>query len=181
MSLKFQKDILFSKNVLNNIDDGKCHIKPTLQVIILNYGKINNCFNTSQAFEIAQSTSMINPEGLSVSQSNMWAPLIWNALKYVGYDVKPECLIVKLKTEDDCKLFDDAVKQLASLTGWADYAVNILVNDNHNYNDCDNDFYSEIVINKTKYYTNDYTNDYKQKYIKYKHKYLKLSKIKNSI
>ena len=185
--VKVERDI-FSKDVLKNIDDNICHIKPTLQTIILNYGEIDDNFGIAKAWGIANRISAINPQGTSVTQSYVWVPLIWRALNYFGYDVNPKCLEVKLDTNDNYRIFNEAVKELANIPGWAEYAVRILVGDNDNYNKEDNDIDSEKVKNKSSYYANLFSIDHSQymmdkykKYLKYKQKYLKLKHLLNKV
>ena len=171
----------FKNDIFKNIDDNKCHIKPALQNIILNFGIIDPEFGVSQCRKIATKVSYLNPNGTSVTQSNVWNPLIWKALNYYGYDVKPECVKVELK-DSDYEIFNKFVIELANLPGWAEYAANILLNDNSNYKSNDNNFDSDIVKIKTFEYTNmvnenieKYKNDHKkykknanrQKYLKY--------------
>ena len=137
---------------------------------------------------IASNVSSLNPDGLENTQSNVWVPLIWKALNYYGYDVKSECLKVELK-DSDYEIFNKFVIELANLPGWAEYAANILLNDNNNYKSNDNDFESDIVKTKTIEYTNmvndniekykkDHEkykmNTYRHKYLKYKQKYMML-------
>jgi hypothetical protein len=171
----------FINDTLKNIDDKKCHIKPALQNIILNYGKIDSDFTTSDGMKIATKVSELNPDKRKGStQSNVWNPLIWKALNYYGYDVKPECLKVILINNKDYEEFNKLVIELANLSGWAEYAANILLNDDDTYSSNDNNFESDIVKRKTIEYTAMDTqnhdkykmNSYKNKYLKYKQKYI---------
>ena len=128
---------------------------------------------------IATNVSSLNPGGIEISQSNVWCPLIWKALHYNGYNVNPECLKVELIDSNNeilClnqntkyDLFNNFAIDLANLPGWPEYAANILLNDNYNYNSNDNNFESDIVRNKTFIYTNmingnikKYKNDHKK-------------------
>jgi hypothetical protein len=174
-------------DLLRNVDDGLCHIKPAIQNIILNYGKIGE-WGISEAQVIAQLVSNLNFAN-SQTQSNIWCPLIWKALYQCGYNVNPECIKVNLPNNENYETFDMLVVQLASLPGWEEYAINILLHDNDHYGENDNDFMSNKVIDKTEYYTNLALSnfsiykrpDYKQKYLKYKQKYIRLKTKKLNI
>jgi hypothetical protein len=195
---KFRKDMFISDYklttetnkfkiiLMKNIDDGKHHIKATLQNIILTFGS-TDILNMTIAEQIAHKVAYLNPKGTGVTQSNVWVPLIWKALNYLGFDVPPEWIEVKLNNNEDYIKFNDAVKQLASIPGWGDYAFNILSTDNETYPSDSNDFTSKIVIQKSKenatnYIGKDFT-QYKMasyiKYLKYKQKYLSLQKLLN--
>jgi len=173
----------FMKDTFKNVDDSKCHIKPALQNIILEYGQTTE-FGISKAQQIAQNVAKLNPKGIAVSQSDVWVPLIWKALNYVGYDVKPECFDVKLNNYEEYNKFNEYVKELATLPGWAKYAAYILINDTDNYGNDDNKFDSEKVKQKSVMYSAipDVNHDkYKmasyQKYLRYKKKYLQLKQL----
>ena len=172
----------FKNDIFKNIDDNKCHIKPALQNIILNFGIIDPEFGVSQCRKIATKVSYLNPNGISVTQSNVWNPLIWKALNYYGYDVKPDCLKVKLNDNASYEQFNELVIELAKISGWAEYAANILLKDDDTYDSNANDFDSPVVKAKTERYTGmDSENherykmsSYKNKYLKYKQKYMVL-------
>ena len=143
----------FRKSVEKNIDDDKSHIKPTLQNIILNFGEVSSITLVKQGVEIANKVSLVNPKGTKVTQSNVWCPLIWKALLESGYSVPKEWTQVKLNNEEDYKIFNDAVKELATIPKWNKYAVNILVNDNKNYKNGTADFDNELVIKASDHYS----------------------------
>lgn len=151
----------FVRDVFKNIDSGKCHIKGTIQNIILKYGD-NTDFGISQCETIAMKVSYLNPKGTGVSQSGVWVPLIWKALNYYGYDVNPECYQVKLKNNEDYETFNDLVKELSEIKGWAEYAAKILLHDNTRYKKADADFTSKTVSTKSEEYKNMPAEDHSQ-------------------
>ncbi len=186
----------FIDAIKKNIDDNKCHIINALQNIILNYGKNIPELSISEGQSIAQRAAGLNPKGTGVTQSDIWNPLIWKALNYAGYDVKPECFNkIQFNNIKSYEEFNNLVKELSELPGWADYAVNVLTATHDPFKDTDNDFESQIVQDKTKEFTNLKSNDNsmykmsiynnnitqansaKQKYLKYKQKYLNLKNL----
>jgi hypothetical protein len=182
--LKVEKNNVLVNDIITNIDDGNNHIKPALQNIILHFGKLTD-IGITEAEIIAQKSINIKNETLkdstSKTHSDIWVPLIWKALNYAGYDIPPKWF--KIDLNDDKSLqFNSLVKKLASISGWADYAINVLINDNDTYKEDDNTFESEKVKQKSKQYNDSYkSKDFKKykmatyiKYLKYKNKYLKL-------
>lgn len=179
--LKTEKGNLFEQFVSNSIDDGKSHIKATLQNVILNFGK-NTGFGIPDAQLVAQKASLLNTSNLGNTQSSIWCPLIWKALNYNGYDVPPEWFEVK---NVDNRMFNSYVKELSNIKGWAEYAMQVLSQGgNQTFSSNDNSFDSQ----KVKQLTNSYSQSYKgknfnnlrmetfKKYMKYKKKYLSLKK-----
>ncbi len=179
--LKTEKGNLFEQFVSNSIDDGKSHIKATLQNVILNFGK-NTGFGIPEAQLVAQKASLLNTNNLGNTQSSIWCPLIWKALNYNGYDVPPEWLEVK---NVDNRMFNAYVKDLSNIKGWTEYAMEVLSQGgNQTFSSNDNSFESQ----KVKQLTSSYSQSYKgknfnnlrmetfNKYMKYKKKYLSLKK-----
>ena len=175
----------FIKDTLINIDNSKCHIKPALQNIILKFGdEVTTDFGLQMTSGelIALETSLLKP-GL-ITQSELWVPLIWKALNYAGYDVKPECLHIVFDDTEKYNKFNKLVIKLAELPKWPEYAANILLYDNDNYKSTENDFDSPKVINKANSYKSFQGKDhsqykmamYEEKYKKYKQKYIELKK-----
>jgi hypothetical protein len=175
----------FIKDTLINIDNSKCHIKPALQNIILKFGdEVTTDFGLKMTSGelIALEISLLKP-GL-ITQSELWVPLIWKALNYAGYDVKPECLNIVFDDNEKYNKFNKLVIKLAELPKWPEYAANILLYDNDNYKSTENDFDSEKVINKANSYKSFKGKDhsqykmaiYEEKYKKYKQKYIELKK-----
>jgi hypothetical protein len=177
----------FVDAVKKNIDNGKNHIKPAIQNIILKFGNIDIDFGISEAEMIAIKVSqLLNLTNIGKTQSFIWVPLIWKALNYSGYDVPPEWFKIDLGNDEYYYKFNEFVKKLANISGWADYAIEVLISDNDlSYTNTDNDFYSGKVISKSNEYKTSYVgkdfNKYKMasyiKYLKYKNKYLKLKNI----
>ena len=177
----------FVDAVKKNIDDGKNHIKPAIQNIILKFGNIDTDFGISKAEMIAGKVSqLLNSTNIEKTQSDVWVPLIWKALNYSGYDIPPEWFKIDLGNDEYYDKFNKFVKELANIPGWADYAVEVLISDNDSsYTNTDNDFYSSKVISKSNEYKTSSVdknfNKYKMasyiKYLKYKNKYLKLKNI----
>lgn len=136
---------LFKEYVIKSIDDKKCHIIPAIQNIILNFGDRNNDFNLPEGVLIAGKASSLNPKGLNDTQSIVWVPLIWNALKLLNYNVSDEWLKIDLednKKEELLKLS----KKLSEIENWDKYTIEVLINANQiKFEDNDNDFYSEKV------------------------------------
>ena len=172
----------FKDAVMVSIDNNDGHIKPAIQNIVLKFGPINV---VSKGEEIAELVSGINTAGTGGTQSAVWVPLIWKALNYAGYDVPPEWFNNVNVT--DVNMFNKLVKELSSLPGWAEYAVYVLINSGTIvFNNDDNDFFSDIVVNKAQEYAGRYkTANYSDlrmatyiKYMKYKNKYMML---KNNI
>ena len=143
---------IFFNKVKNSIDNKKCHIIPAIQNIILNYGKNNNDFNLSEGILLAGEASSLNPDGLLKSQSRVWVPLIWNALKFLNYDVPIEWLDINLDAKNRYKLLDIS-KRLSKLKNWGKYTMIVLKNAHkNNFNKSDNDFESMKVKKLSKFY-----------------------------
>jgi hypothetical protein len=115
---------------------------------------------------------MINKNGINVTQSNVWCPLIWAALRYAGYSIPRDYFNYYENEVTDVNSFEECVRELAKLSDWATYAIDVLVEGNKEELPQDqNNFESEIVIRLSDHYK---SNQYTQKYLKYKQKYLKL-------
>jgi hypothetical protein len=136
---------LFKESVIKSIDNKKCHIIPAIQNIILNFGNNENDFNLPEGVLIAGKSTNLNPKGINDTQSIVWVPLIWNALKLLNYRVPDEWLKIDLednKKEELLKLS----KKLSEIENWDKYAIEVLINVNDSkFEDNDNDFYSEKV------------------------------------
>ena len=128
---KVERDT-FSNAVLKSIDEETNNIKLELQKLILGYSNVINIIN-------------------KINNSELHNPLIWKALNFFGYDVNPDYLKVNLNNNDEYRLFNDAVIELAKIDGWAENAVKILVSDTN----IDN---SEFMMDKynKKYITSQY-------------------------
>jgi len=159
--------------LLNGVDDNRSHIKAVLQNVILTYGDIDPDTGTTQGQRIAERVAMININGTNVTQSNVWCPLIWAALRYANYSIPREYFNYYVNQVTDVNEFEACVIALAGLQpNWANYAINVLIDGNKEELPQDqNNFESEIVIRLSEYYK---SNQYTQKYLKYKQKYLKL-------
>ena len=73
---------------------------------------------------------------------------------------------------NDVDTFEECVRELAYLSGWATYAIAVLIDGNtEELPPEQNTFESDTVIRLSNYYKD---NHYTQKYLKYKQKYLKL-------
>jgi hypothetical protein len=141
---KVERDT-FSNAVLNSIDEKTNNIKSDLQKLILNYSNILDIIN-------------------KITNSDLHNALIWKALNFYGYDVNPDYFNnIILLNNDDYRTFNDVVIKLAKTDGWAKHAVNILVSDN-------NKPPLDQPIDNQEYMMEQYN----KKYLKYKHKYLKL-------
>lgn len=136
---------LFKESIIKSIDNKKCHIIPAVQNIILNFGNNENNFNLPEGVLIAGKASNLNPKGINDTQSIVWVPLIWNALKLLNYNVPDEWLNINLeynKKEELLKLS----KRLSEIENWDKYAIEVLISAHEtNFEDNDNDFYSEKV------------------------------------
>ena len=166
--LKVESD-KFKKLVDKNIDG---HINTAVQNIIFKYGKIYDNFTEGE--KIANEVEVL--ELTSSNKSNVFNSLIWKALNYSYYDVPPEWFHVELSKNEDYRKFNELVKKLSNINGWAEYAINVLSNDN-------NDLVLSQVKEKSDYYqsiSHNYNNlkmsMYESKYRKYKEKYLALKK-----
>ena len=94
----------------------------------------------------------MNPDGLLKSQSRVWVPLIWNALKFLNYDVPIEWLDINLDAKNRYKLLDIS-KRLSKLKNWGKYTMIVLKNAHkNNFNKSDNDFESTKVKKLSKFY-----------------------------
>ena len=180
------ENLLFSNAVKKNIINGSI-IKPALQSIILNFGDIDTKYGITQGEIIAQDAlSVLHLDKMISTKSKILTLLIWKALNYSGYDVPPNWFYINLDNDEYYYKFNEFVKKLANIPGWADYATEVLISDNddsYTYND--NEFESLKIINKSIKYSQSYKgkdfNKYKMasyiKYLKYKNKYLKLKNI----
>lgn len=144
----------FLNKVINSIDNDNCHIIPTIQNLILYYGDTDNPFNLPQGVLLAGEASNLNPEGLLKSQSRVWVPLIWNAFNFLNYDVPETWLNIDLE-EDNKKKILNISKRLSKIKNWDKYAI-LVLNDAYNikFEENDNDFNSNKVIELSKKYNN---------------------------
>jgi len=151
--IKIENINLFKESVIKSIDNKKCHIIPAIQNIILNFGNCDNNFILPEGVLIAGKASSLNPKGLNDTQSIVWVPLIWNALKILKYKVPNEWLNINLedsKKEELLKLS----KKLSEIKNWDKYTIEVLINSNQiNFEDNDNDFYSEKVNKLSEHYS----------------------------
>lgn len=132
-----------------NIDDKNTgHIKASIQNIILRFGKINEENTLTEAEEIAHIASYNNPNGLQTTQSNVYCPLIWIALK------KSNINIPEKWSQTNIIILEELAEKLSKINGWSDYCLDVLINNNFIFSDNDNDFFSENVINQSNYHTN---------------------------
>lgn len=136
---------LFKEYVIKSIDNKKYHIIPAIQNIILNFGNNENDFNLPEGVLISGKASNLNPKGVNDTQSIVWVPLIWNALKLLKYNVPNKWLNINLednKKEELLKLSE----RLSEIENWDKYAIEVLISAYEtNFEDNDNDFYSEKV------------------------------------
>lgn len=156
-------------SVHNVLSDGFIDVR--VQLIIFKYGDIINDSKTTEAEDIAQKATELNPK-----DDFILSRLIWKALNYSNYDVPPEWFSIKLYKNEDYIKFNDLVKKLSNINGWAEYAINVLSNDNK-------DLVLSQIKEKSDYYksiSHNYNNlkmsMYESKYRKYKEKYLALKK-----
>jgi hypothetical protein len=160
----------------------------------LNFGPndLNNFIGFPQGQIISGQVAELNPDGTSGTQSKVWVPLIWRALNYSGYDVPPEWIKVDLGQDTGSKYrqFNEYVKELSGMEGWAKYAVEVLTNAGlETFAPDDNDFDSPKVEDLSNRYADSYKgrdfnkfemaqrggkNTYIYKANKYKQKYLQL-------
>jgi hypothetical protein len=170
----------------NNIDDIKTgHIISSLQCIILNYGNIiddndpflndyeKSIFNfldsKTKGYLIATRASSIKT--LKGTQSQIWCPLIWLALKYKGYlteepntsEFYNQSIYKFYKNENDINKFNNLARLLSELDDWAEYALFCLYQNYNEYynldissdirkinNSIDNSFTSINMLNRVK-------------------------------
>lgn len=136
---------LFKEYVIKSIDNKKCHIIPAIQNIILNFGNNENNFNLPEGVLIAGKASNLNPKGINDTQSIVWVPLIWNALKLLNYNVPDEWLKIDLEDNKKKELLKLS-ERLSEIENWDKYAIEVLISAYEtNFEDNDNDFYSEKV------------------------------------
>ena len=138
---------------------------------------------------------IIHLHGIQQTYSNIFCPLIWKALLVAGYDV-PGNWIKYYVTHDEDKqrYFNDLVKFLAAVPGWADYTVYILSKREYRDKDYPNTIPDERVTevsNEVIAYMQSHPDEvnaiiqplqfdkYKAKYLKYKQKYLSLKNTLN--
>lgn len=160
------------------------HIKSGIQNLILRFGDVNRETRQTEGEVIAAKASKLyNDE--SVTQSDIWVPLIWRALNFKGYDVHPEWFKTPDKFDNnETRKFNTLVKELANIPGWSEYAIHILTTENGK--DLKNDFFDKTIVDKSNVYYKSYLGQdldkYRMamylKYIKYKNKYIQL---KNSL
>lgn len=153
--LKYKKKYLKLKyqiagNNYINVDNAESgHIKSSVQNIILKYGDIDEIFGISKGEIIAQQISDLNKSGMLGTQSSVWCPLIWNALKLIDKDlpIQDNWLNYETSIKDGTKEeFIRLYTELSNLNGWFKYALNVL---NYNFDKIpsnSNDFYSDFVI-----------------------------------
>lgn len=162
----------FVRPLLDGVDDKHSHIKAVLQNVILRYGDIDFDTGTTPGERIAERVARINNNGTDGTHSNVWCPLIWAALRCAGYMIPRNFFDNYENQVNDVDTFEECVRELAYLPGWATYAIAVLIDGNKKELPPDqNNFESDTVISLSNYYKD---NQYTQKYLKYKQKYLKL-------
>lgn len=147
--LKLKYQIAGTKYI--NVDNTVTgHIHSTVQNIILKYGDIDEDFCISKGEIIANQVSALNKSGISGTQSSVWCPLIWNALKLINKDlpIKDNWLNYKTSIIDEKEQnFISLYKELSTLNGWYEYAIKVL---NYNFGTTippgSNNFDNEFVI-----------------------------------
>lgn len=156
-------DSVKEANSVDNLENG--HILPSIQNIILRFGPLDQN-NIHQGILIANKSSLLNPDGITVSQSRVWVPLIWMALANNGYDVLPNWIyqgknnLEEVINIENTNKFIQLVNELSSIENWAFYALEVLTsaglrNDIDFYND--NSFENNNIIRISE--------EYKQRYI----------------
>ena len=71
----------------------------------------------------------ILPRDLPKDSYDEMSKLIWKALNYSYYDIPPEWFNYMIYTnENDNRQFNIIMKQVASIDGWAEYTIIILLN-----------------------------------------------------
>lgn len=149
MSIAFSLNDI--KHNIDNFGKGGSHIRPAVQNIILNFGKV--VLEGTEILEgqvIAQMASEITKNYKS-SQSGIWCPLIWNALYKSGYKIIPEKWLKINLTLENKKIFSEVVEKLVNLEGWKEYAIKVL---KYKFNlkqlKNNNNFSNKFVINISK-------------------------------
>jgi len=132
-------------DVINN-DDGKSHIRPFLQNLILIYTpKCTDIFDLDNPLSIATQASKLH-NALQGTQSAIWCPLIYNALKYAGHNIPIEWTIYHTSS-DKKPLFEELSKKLAEVPLWNQYTAYILMY--YNGQSFGNDFFATGLIEKS--------------------------------
>jgi len=127
----------FMNDILKNIINKKCKIKKHLQKIILSYNY--HIYNYDLIFIDNILKDILNLKEKLINKSDdIEEILIFKALNYYGYDINPECIYINFINNVDYISFNNNVKKLANIPGWAVFAANILLYDNDNYDNYDN-------------------------------------------
>ena len=162
-------DIEFNKDNYNNI-------KPLLQIIIFNFSDGEKSFAV-ETIAIAAFKNLINQnqdsDKLKNLKSQLWSSLIWKALNYSGYDIPSEWFNIHLDDNEKYYQFNEYVKKLSKIQGWAEYALEVLIKDKEFYKDAiKEDFMSKNVKTISKKYFDSYKRTNFNKYKMDTHDYM---------
>jgi len=114
-----------------NIDDSdSLHIIGYLQTLILSFPlAINKEFMIPETVKIANIAAELTTSGQS-TKSKPWNYLIWRGLMLAGYDIGfDHSIVIKYYNfREKQRTIDDMAFELSMIPGWAEYALNILLN-----------------------------------------------------
>jgi hypothetical protein len=134
-----------STDIINN-DDGKSHIRSYLQNLILIYTpKCTTYIDDDNPLSIATKASNLH-NALQGTQSAIWCPLIYNALKYAGHNIPYEWTIYNTSPKKNI-IFQELSKKLAEVPLWNQYTACILMY--YKGPQFDNDFFTNGLIDKS--------------------------------
>lgn len=124
---------------INNNDDNYNHIIPHIQNLILSYIPAGgDRFDPGSPMAIAERASLMHGN-LGGTQSAIWCPLIFNALKKAGYNFWQGWT-----TYNDASKqaeFETLSEELSRIPGWANYALRVLQKKDIPH--LENDFYAD--------------------------------------
>jgi len=134
--------ITHPNDIINN-DDGKSHIRSYLQNLILCYSPKNtNYYDNGNPMSIATEASELHNQ-LTGTQSAIWCPLIYRALKYANHNIPNEWTMYRTSFIK----FNSLSEQLSKVPFWNQYAAYILMY--YTGPQYDNDFFADGLIEKS--------------------------------
>lgn len=121
-----RKILITDKSQIINNDDGNSHIRAYLQNLILIYTpKCTDTYELNNPLSIAtQASELYNKP--NQTQSAIWCPLIYNALKYAGHNIPDSWTKYNDMNQENQIKFEELSKKLAEIPLWNQYTAYIL-------------------------------------------------------
>jgi hypothetical protein len=130
---KLNQHIKIMPNIVNTDNNGN-HIKPFIQNLILSYKPRDMPedyrYNDNSPHMIAQRASLMHGN-LMGTQSAIWCPLIFNALRLSGIHTFNNWSTYNNPDLEKQNIFNELSLELSRIPNWSKYAINILMYRGH--------------------------------------------------